>query len=29
VIQNVMKGKETPQDAAADLASKMDEEFAG
>jgi N,N'-diacetylchitobiose transport system substrate-binding protein len=29
VIQNVMKGKETPQQAAQSLAEKMDEEFAG
>jgi N,N'-diacetylchitobiose transport system substrate-binding protein len=29
VIQNVMKGKETPQQAAQILAEKMDEEFAG
>ena len=28
VIQNVMKGKETPQQAAQSLAEKMDEEFA-
>ena len=29
VIQNVMKGKQTPEQAAQDLAAKMDEEFAG
>ncbi len=29
VIQNVMKGKQTPEEAAQDLAAKMDEEFAG
>jgi N,N'-diacetylchitobiose transport system substrate-binding protein len=29
VIQNVMKGKETPEEAAKSLAEKMDEEFAG
>ena len=28
-IQNVMKGKETPEEAAKSLAEKMDEEFAG
>ena len=29
VIQNVMKGKESPEEAAKSLAEQMDEEFAG
>jgi N,N'-diacetylchitobiose transport system substrate-binding protein len=28
-IQKVMRGKQTPQEAAQNLAEKMDEEFAG